>query len=59
MLTGSSVRKLKMKGVNLLAGRAVLKKMHPYLASELKDRFDLEKAVRLGMLPACLGGKRS
>lgn len=51
MLTGSSVRKLKMKGVNLLAGRAVLKKMHPYLASELKERFDLEKAVRLGMVP--------
>lgn len=51
ILTGSSVRKLKMKGVNLLAGRAVLKKMHPYMASELKDRFDLEKAVRLGLLP--------
>ncbi len=51
ILTGSSVRKLKAKGVNLLGGRAVLKKMHPYLAAELKDRFDLEKAVRLGMLP--------
>lgn len=51
MLTGSSVRKLKQKGVNLLAGRAILKKMHPYIASELQERFDLEKAVQLGMLP--------
>ncbi|OAI50650.1 hypothetical protein AYO37_00930 [Opitutia bacterium SCGC AG-212-L18] len=40
-----------MKGVNLLGGRAIFNKMHPYLAAELKDRFELEKALRLGMLP--------
>jgi predicted AAA+ superfamily ATPase len=51
ILTGSSARKLRRAGVNLLAGRAVQKHMHPYVASELGDRFRLEKALCQGMLP--------
>jgi len=51
VLTGSSSRKLKRTGADLLAGRAVLRSMHPFLAAELGDRFDLEKALNHGMLP--------
>jgi len=52
ILTGSSARKLRRGGVNLLAGRALLRYLHPFLASELgAERFDLARALRLGMLP--------
>ena len=53
-LTGSSARKLRRKGVNLLAGRAVTRHMHPFTASELGKDFDLKRALRYGCLPlAC------
>lgn len=51
ILTGSSARKLKRAGVDLLAGRATLKHMHPFMAGELKEKFLLENALTLGMLP--------
>lgn len=51
VLTGSSARKLRRIGTDLLAGRAIRKEMYPYIASELKERFSLEKALELGMLP--------
>lgn len=51
ILTGSSARKLRRVGTDLLAGRAIREEMHPYLALELKERFSLEKALELGMLP--------
>lgn len=53
-LTGSSARKLRGRGVNLLAGRALTRHMHPLTAMELGDDFDLERALRFGGLPlAC------
>ena len=51
ILTGSSARKLKQSGVDLLAGRALYFKMHPFTASELGDAFNLEKALEIGLLP--------
>lgn len=51
ILTGSSARKLKREGVDLLAGRATLKYMHPFMAAELKEYFSLEKSLSIGMLP--------
>ncbi len=51
VLTGSSSRKLKRAGVNLLAGRALLKKMHPFMAAELGEQFNLENALKVGMVP--------
>ncbi|MFI5342923.1 MAG: ATP-binding protein [Chlamydiales bacterium] len=51
ILTGSSARKLKREGVDLLAGRAFMLHMHPFIASELKERFSLEKALTIGLLP--------
>jgi len=51
VLTGSSARKLKRSGVDLLAGRAVFKTMHPFLAAEMGAAFALESALRHGMVP--------
>jgi uncharacterized protein len=51
VLTGSSARKLRREGVNLLGGRATQKLMHPYMAVELGPRFKLGTALRQGMLP--------
>ncbi|MFA5263342.1 MAG: DUF4143 domain-containing protein [Opitutaceae bacterium] len=51
ILTGSSARKLRRQGVNLLGGRAAQKHLHPYVAFELGKRFSLGKALRQGMLP--------
>jgi predicted AAA+ superfamily ATPase len=51
VLTGSSARKLRRQGVNLLGGRAAQKHLHPYLAAELGRRFSLTTALRQGMLP--------
>ena len=41
ILTGSSARKLKRTGVDLLAGRALVKTMHPFMAAELGESFSL------------------
>lgn len=51
ILTGSSARKIKQTGVDLLAGRAVLQTMHPFMAAEMGDLFDLEQSLRIGMVP--------
>jgi len=51
ILTGSSSRKLRRGGVNLLAGRALWKNFHPFIAFELKEEFYLKKALKTGMIP--------
>ncbi|PKL09235.1 MAG: ATPase [Spirochaetae bacterium HGW-Spirochaetae-7] len=51
VLTGSSARKLKRGGANLLAGRAQVLELYPFSAFELQDDFDLERALAFGTLP--------
>ncbi len=51
LLTGSSARKLKQQGVNLLAGRAWQANLYPLTFSEL-DNFDLNRYLQYGGLPA-------
>jgi predicted AAA+ superfamily ATPase len=51
ILCGSSARKLKRVGVNLLAGRALKRFMHPFVPAELGEKFDLTDALRHGLLP--------
>ncbi|MGK5083045.1 AAA family ATPase [Bdellovibrionota bacterium FG-1] len=51
VLTGSSARKLKAAGVNLLGGRAQTHLLHPLTACELRKSFDLDKALQYGLLP--------
>ncbi len=56
VLTGSSARKLRRGGVNLLAGRALTRRMHPLSALELGKDFDWKRALLWGCLPmACTG----
>ena len=50
-LLGSSARRLKAAGVNLLAGRALHKTMHPLTPAELGDDFDLDAALDTGTIP--------
>jgi len=52
LLTGSSARKLRRGGVNLLGGRARTKYMHPLTYQELGSQFDLLKAIDRGLLPS-------
>jgi predicted AAA+ superfamily ATPase len=51
VLCGSSARKLKTAGTNLLAGRAVRRELHPFLPEELGEDFVLDDALRFGTLP--------
>jgi predicted AAA+ superfamily ATPase len=55
VLTGSSPRKLKNTGVDLLGGRASRKILHPFMAGELGTQFSLENALNNGLLPLVLG----
>lgn len=52
LLTGSSARKLRRGGANLLGGRARLKHLHPLTSRELGERFNLPKACHRGLLPS-------
>lgn len=52
VLTGSSARKLRSGGVNLLGGRARSLHLHPLSIHELGDRFDLLRALHHGLLPS-------
>ena len=51
ILTGSSGRKLKRDGANLLAGRAFVRELFPLVISELGSAFDLNDALSWGTLP--------
>ena len=51
-LTGSSARKLKRGGANLLPGRVVNRLFFPLTSAELDDEFRIETALRFGSLPA-------
>ena len=51
ILSGSSARKLKRGGANLLAGRAFVFYLHPFTSIELGRRFDLNGALQWGLLP--------
>ena len=51
LLTGSSARSLKRKGVNMLGGRGSNRAMHPFSWCELGERFSLDRAINHGLLP--------
>ena len=52
LLTGSSARKLRNKGVNLLGGRARTRRLRPFIFKELKNDFQLLKALDTGLIPS-------
>lgn len=58
LLTGSSARKLKKSGSNLLGGRAGIVSMHPLVWKEIRDRNpDLDSIFTTGMLPKVIQSK--
>jgi predicted AAA+ superfamily ATPase len=52
ILTGSSTRKLRQKGINLLAGRALTYHLHPLTAKEQENSWQISKSLHYGHLPA-------
>lgn len=52
ILSGSSARKLKRFGSNLLAGRAWEYHIYPFTITELKNNFDLDLALQFGTIPS-------
>lgn len=54
ILTGSSARKLRRSGANLLAGRAHTYKMFPFSLAELGDSFGLKQVINIGTLPVVI-----
>lgn len=54
VMTGSSLRRLRESGANLLGGRASALHMHPFLASELGADFSVESALREGLIPGVI-----
>ena len=52
LMTGSSARKIRRGGINLLGGRARTKQLHPLTRRELGERFDLTRAIQRGLLPS-------
>jgi predicted AAA+ superfamily ATPase len=57
VLTGSSARKLKKSGVNLLAGRALTYNFFPLTSLEMGADFDLSFALNFGLLPMATKAK--
>ncbi len=57
VLTGSSSRKLKKTGADLLAGRALRCVLHPFIAAELGKRFSLDQALQQGLLPLIINSE--
>lgn len=51
VLTGSSARKLRHGAANLLGGRLVAASMPPFMAAELGEAFNLERALQIGLVP--------
>lgn len=58
ILTGSSARKLKRTGVDLLAGRVLLCTLHPFILSELTIKKDFEDVLNFGLLPIVILSKK-
>ncbi|MCM0606230.1 MAG: ATP-binding protein [Xanthomonadaceae bacterium] len=58
ILTGSSARKLKREGTNLLGGRAITCSMNPFSSLELGNQFDFSRALKSGLLPKAYLGKQ-
>jgi predicted AAA+ superfamily ATPase len=58
VLSGSSARKLRRSGANLLAGRAEVRAMFPLVSDEVGDERSLDDVLTQGMLPLAVTGKR-
>lgn len=55
-LTGSSARSIRRRGVNLLAGRALSKKMYPLCLKEIGSERSISQLLFSGLLPTAVTG---
>lgn len=51
ILTGSIARKLKRTGIDLLAGRVLMRTLHPFMFSEITIDLKFEHILQHGLLP--------
>lgn len=58
-LCGSSARKVRRGGANLLGGRALRYELYGLTATELGDAFDLDRVLNRGYLPRIVASDRS
>jgi predicted AAA+ superfamily ATPase len=58
VLSGSSARKLRRGASNLLAGRAEVRHLFPFVSKELDFKRGLEETLQHGMLPLAVVGDR-
>ncbi len=58
VLSGSSARKLKRGGANLLAGRAELCHLYPLVSAEIGVERELDEILAYGLMPLAVTGKR-
>ena len=56
VLSGSSARKLRRGGANLLAGRAAVHHLFPLVSAERSFRIDVDDTLRRGALPLAVTG---
>ncbi len=56
VLSGSSARKLRRGGTNLLAGRALVEQMFPIVSAEAEFKMNVADAMAYGTLPMALTG---
>jgi predicted AAA+ superfamily ATPase len=57
ILTGSSARKLKRTGIDLLAGRVLLRTLHPFMTAELTMDLPFKNMLQHGLLPIVIASK--
>lgn len=58
ILTGSSARKLRRGGANMLGGRAYYRELFPFVHAEIPEDFDLDRVLQYGTLPPVHGQDR-
>jgi len=56
VLSGSSARKLRRGGTNLLAGRADMRRLYPLVSAELGSSADIGRMIEYGSLPLAVTG---
>ena len=59
IMSGSSARKLRYGGANLLAGRAYMFNLYPLTSIELDKHFSLDAVLRWGALPSAIGSENT
>jgi predicted AAA+ superfamily ATPase len=56
VLSGSSARKRRRGGTNLLAGRAEIRRLYPLVSAEIGPGIDIDRMIEFGSLPLAVTG---